>query len=157
MRQKSFVALVAFLFTFSCCVAGCHNDYSATPSQNINENNPITSRMKITIGATVFAATLYDNPAADALKAMLPLTINMTELNNNEKYYDLPNQLPANASVGGAIKAGDLALYGSNTLVLFYKSFPTSYSYTKIGFIHDPTGLATALGNGNVQVKFENN
>jgi hypothetical protein len=100
---------------------------------------------------------LYDNPSAAALKAMLPLTIDMNELNGNEKYYDLPSPLPANASIVGDIKAGDLTLYGNNVLVLFYKSFNTSYSYTKLGYIDNPSGLAAALGAGNVVVKFENN
>lgn len=48
-------------------------------------------------------------------------------------------------------------LYGNNTLVLFYKNFNTSYSYTKLGAIDNPAGLEAALGNGNVVVKFENN
>jgi len=52
---------------------------------------------------------------------------------------------------------GDLMLYGNNTLVLFYESFNSSYSYTKLGYVDNPTGLAAALGNGNVVVKFENN
>ena len=47
-------------------------------------------------------------------------------------------------------------MYGSSTLVLFYKTFSTSYSYTKLGRVDDPTGLAAALGNGNVIVSFEN-
>jgi hypothetical protein len=59
--------------------------------------------------------------------------------------------------VGGNIKEGDLTLYGNNTLVLFYKSFNTSHSYTKLGYVDNPAGLAAALGNGKVVVKFENN
>jgi len=157
MIQKSFVGVFAFLFTFSFCSASCSKADDTPTTQNNGENNASTSKMKITIGTAVFTATFYDNLSVNALKAMFPLTINMRELNNNEKYYDLPNNLPVNASIGGDIKVGDLTLYGNNTLVLFYKSFNTSYSYTKLGYVDNPTALATALGNGNVIVKFENN
>ena len=79
----------------------------------------------------------------------------MVELNGNEKYIDLPGSLPANASNPGTIRNGELMLYGSSTLVLFYKTFSTSYSYTKLGRIDDVTGLVAALGTGNVSVTFE--
>lgn len=90
MKQKSLTAVFAFLFTFSFCMASCSKDDETIPKLNNNENNPSTSKMKITIGTAVFTATLFDNPSATAFKALLPITINMTELNNNEKYYDLP-------------------------------------------------------------------
>jgi hypothetical protein len=120
-------------------------------------NAPITDSMKlkITIGTNTFTATLHNNPTVNAFKSRLPVTINMSELNGNEKYFDLPNHLTANASNPGTIKAGDIMLYGSNTLVLFYKSFSTSYSYTPMGRIDNTTGLTAALGSGNVTVRFE--
>ena len=82
-------------------------------------------------------------------------SLDMVELNNNEKYCDLPNSLPTNSSKSQTIKSGDLMLYGSKTLVLFYKSFSTPYSYTQLGAIDDVTGLEEALGTGSVIVKFE--
>lgn len=42
-------------------------------------------------------------------------------------------------------------LYGNNCLVVFYKSFNTSYSYTKIGHIDN----LSDLGNEDVIIKFE--
>ena len=83
---------------------------------------------------------------------MLPMTVNMSELNGNEKYFDLSVKLPINASNPGTIQSGELMIYGSNTLVLFYKTLSTSYSYTRLGRINDTTGLAAAVGSGSVTV-----
>ena len=114
-----------------------------------------TMKLKVTVGSAIFTATLLDNASVVALKAKLPMTMNMKELNGNEKYYDLPENLPRNASNPQTIQTGDLMLYGSNTIVLFYKTFRTSYSYTRLGRIDNPSGLAEAGGSGDVVVKFE--
>jgi hypothetical protein len=49
------------------------------------------------------------------------MTVKMTELNGNEKYFRFSSKLPTNASNPGMIKVGDLMIYGQDTLVLFYK------------------------------------
>ena len=111
--------------------------------------------MKIKVGNHTFIATLFDNETGATFKSMLPMTVTMAELNRNEKYVDLTKDLPTNASNPGTIQTGDLMLYGSNTLVLFYKTFSTSYSYTKLGRIDDAKGLADAVGTGDITVIFE--
>jgi hypothetical protein len=118
-------------------------------------NNAAKGKMKITIGSKTFEATLEDNPTVDKLKALLPLTLKMTELNGNEKYHHLSTSLPTDAMSPGTIQNGDLMLYENNSLVLFYKTFETTYSYTRLGRIDHPSGLAAAVGAADITVTFE--
>lgn len=158
--MKHLLASLIMFASLSLSMASCRKDNDpATTPENGNNNrtttNPTGSKMKITVGSAVFTATLYDNHAATAFKAMLPLTINMGDLNANEKFYYFSSTLPTSASAGGNIQVGDLMLYGNNCLVLFYKGFNTSYSYTRLGRIDNVAGLVAALGSGSVTVKFE--
>jgi hypothetical protein len=127
----------------------------AHAQQVAQDTGSMHNRITITIGEKAFAATLADNPTADAFRKLLPLSITMSELNGNEKLFRLPANLPTQESVPPSIQAGDLMLYGARTVVLFYKSFPTVYSYTRIGRIDDPAGLAAAVGAGSVAVNIE--
>ena len=108
----------------------------------------------MTVGTQRFAVVLADTQAARAFAARLPLTVDLTDLNGNEKKFDLPDALPASASRPGTIRNGDLMLYGTRTLVLFYLTFDSPYSYTRLGRVEDPDGLAQALGPGDVSVGF---
>lgn len=112
------------------------------------------TRMWMTVGERRFAITLADTAAAGAFAAQLPLTLDMAELNGNEKHADLPVALPTDASRPGTIRNGDLMLYGSNTVVVFYEPFRSAYSYTRLGHVDDPAGLAEALGRRGVRVVF---
>lgn len=163
MKNSTIFLLPLLLLTIG--LMACNMDDTQTASPATMENNDTNSDttgnrrlggpIRIKVGASTFRATLLNNPTVTAFKARLPMTVSMVELNGNEKYYDLPKVLPTSASNPGTIQSGDLTLYGSNTLVLFYKSFSTSYSYTKLGRIDNATGLAAALGSGNVTVTFE--
>lgn len=120
--------------------------------QNMNAQEP--AKIKITIGTTSFIATTYDNATAKAFIALLPITVTMNELNGNEKY-NLSGNLPNSPVNPATINNGDLMLYGSTCIVLFYETFTTSYSYTKIASVDNPTNLKTALGSNNPTVTFE--
>ncbi|WP_413998894.1 cyclophilin-like fold protein [Flavobacterium sp. W1B] len=151
--KTSFLILLTFISIFICSASSCNKKEDTINTEN---NVPMANgKIKIKIGSQIFTATLLDNNSAKVFKKILPLTINMIELNGNEKYYDLPNNLPTNSSNPKTIKNGDLMLYGSKTLVLFYKTFSTSYSYTKLGSVDDTTAFASALGSGNTTVTFE--
>lgn len=120
-----------------------------------NYGNDMERNVKITVNGTSFSATLADNATAQAFAAMFPVTLEMDDLNRNEKYHYLDNGLPAAAHAVDVIHAGDLMLYGSSCVVLFYETFASGYSYTRIGKVDNPDSLAAALGCGNVSVTFD--
>lgn len=111
--------------------------------------------LRVTVGGTTFTATLASGATVTAFKALLPLTLRMSDFNSNEKVASLPRSLLTAATNPGSIHTGDIMLYGSSSLVLFYETFSTSYSYTRIGRIDNPAGLKEALGRGDVTLTFE--
>jgi hypothetical protein len=124
--------------------------------QGSERDKSMDNKITIRIGdGKAFAATLSDNATAAAFKKLLPLSLKMTALNGNEKFAQLSASVPTQASTPLTIQTGDLMMYGSSTLVLFYKSFRTTYSYTSIGRVDDPAGLEAALRSRNIDVTFE--
>ena len=160
MKKVLLIALiVCMLLLLAACPSG--NPSSEPNDDGQDSNNEQTdggdevNSMKIVIGNVEFTATLYDTEAAQAFAELLPLTLNMSELNGNEKYKYLSTTLSTKTESVGTINAGDIMLYGNNCIVLFYKSFSTPYSYTRIGKINDVTGLQKAVGSGSVVVSFQ--
>ena len=110
-------------------------------------------KVTITAGGISFVADIEDSETGRAFMEKLPLTLEMSELNGNEKYcYGV--SLPGNDRHYESIEAGDLMLFSGNCIVLFYGP-AGGYSYTGIGKVSDISGLADALGSGSVSVKFE--
>ena len=107
----------------------------------------------VKVGGKSFAAKVADTATGRAFMEKLPLTLSMNELNGNEKYiYGV--SLPTDAHYCEKIEAGDLMLYSSNCLVLFYGA-AGGYSYTRIGKLTSTNGLAKAVGKSAATVTFE--
>ena len=144
-------------------VVGCNQKNNETNVQDtqtsqqennnyeLNNSNEVIKSVKAIINGKEYKIDLEDNETANSFVGLLPQELNMKELNGNEKYIYLDTTLPTNSSNPKRINAGDVMLYGDNCLVIFYKSFDTSYSYSRIGHIDDLPNL----GNGNITVKFE--
>ena len=92
MRRSS-VAFLLIVLTLISPVSQSHAQHAA------QDNGSMSNRITITIGEKEFAATLADNPTAEAFRKLLPLSITMSELNGNEKLFRLPANLPTQESV----------------------------------------------------------
>ena len=103
--------------------------------KNNNKDNSVMDIVKIKINDDEYELKLSNNETAKEFLKLLPLNIDMQELNGNEKYYYLNDTLPSNPQKMGKIEKGDVMLYGDDCIVIFYKTFNTAYSYTKIGYI----------------------
>lgn len=108
--------------------------------------------LKLEIGKYTFRAKLYANASTRALQKRLPLTLNMHDLHSNEKYFHFSQALPSSPEAIDTLLTGDLMLWQDTSFVLFYKTFSTSYAYTKLGYLEETTKLQEALGKGDISV-----
>lgn len=141
-----YALIIISIFTIS----GCNiNDKKYNETNNSNE---VIRTVKVTINDKEYTINLENNETAREFLNHLPLELNMSELNGNEKYVYIDFTLPTNATNPKQISAGDVMLYGNNCLVIFYETFNTQYSYTKIGHIDNLSNL----DNSSISVKFIN-
>ncbi|MBR1936257.1 MAG: hypothetical protein IJ842_01045 [Bacilli bacterium] len=128
-------------------------DFIEKSKIDINSKDKEINKMKVIINDNEYIINLENNSAAKKLVELSPLEVEMAELNGNEKYIYLNDGFPVDSYKPGHIEQGDVMLFDTSCLVIFYKSFDTSYSYTKIGHIDN----LQDLGKESVKVKFEKN
>ena len=109
----------------------------------------------LTVNGKTFSGTLYDNKTVRTFIELLPLTTELKDLNNNEKYGVLNESLPVQQEQVKSIKKGDLMLFGTDTFVLFYKSFTTTYPYTRLGVLDHTENLSSTLGKEKAVISVE--
>ncbi|MDE6791141.1 MAG: hypothetical protein K2J61_05415 [Clostridia bacterium] len=159
--KKIFAIIAAILiacFTFAGCAqtneppAGTDGN---TTTETETEKEEIT-KMYITIDGNKLEVTLADNAAAKALAEKLKkgdITYTANDFGGFEKVGSLGFYLPSDdAEI--TTQSGDVILYSSNQIVLFYGS--NTWAYTRLGTIdgYTSTELRTLLcaGKNNVQV-----
>ena len=161
-RKIGLIAIVLIFIIFLTFIIIHKKDFDksvkSTNSIDTNINNKekednmdSITNIKIIINEKEYNAIFENNDTTKAFINKLPQEFNMQDLNENEKYVYMQYSLPTNSNNPKHINKGDIMLYGDNCLVIFYKSFDTNYSYTKIGYIED----IDDLGIDTVTVKIE--
>ena len=110
--------------------------------------------LKMMIGDTEVSVDWENNESAEALKDLCaeePLVIQMSMYGGFEQVGSIGTRLPSDDEQTST-SAGDIVLYSSNQIVVFYGS--NSWAYTRLGHItdQDAAGMTDLLGNGNVTI-----
>lgn len=156
MHSRIGTLILLLVFGLISNGTSCQNSEPQFDGQNdLGEMEKPGKKINILVGSKTFTATLLENETVEEFLLLFPLTVEMEDLNRNEKLYRLSKNLPTNPSNPSTIQTGDLMLWGTNTVVIFYETFSTSYPYTRLGKVDNPTGLAEALGAGNVTLTFQ--
>lgn len=110
--------------------------------------------MKLSINDVEIPVTWEENPSVDALKEELKagdVVVPMSMYGGNEQVGSLGKRYPSN-DVQTTTNSGDIVLYSSNQIVVFYGS--NSWAYTRLGKMDLPAEEVTELlSNGNVTVR----
>lgn len=154
MNKAFKIILVSFMLLCGCQKQESYQSSYKQTNQTQKEDDLMEQRT-LKINNQSFSIDLEDNETVQKFIELLPLTMDMQELNGNEKYYYMETSLPTNSENVGYIEAGDIMLFGDNCLVLFYKSFSTPYSYTRIGRMENVENLETYVGQQNITVTIE--
>ena len=114
----------------------------------------VEKMLQMKIGGTAVRVNWENNRSVEALKALCengPLVIQMSMYGGFEQVGPIGSRLPSD-DVQTTTAAGDIVLYSSNQIVVFYGS--NSWAYTRLGHItdRDAAGMAALLGNGNVTI-----
>ena len=142
--RKIFYTILITIFLTACSVS---NEINIKDEARENKNmNEITLK----INDNDYNIILEDNETVSDFINYMPLNLSMNELNGNEYYSYLDFALKNNPENINNIKAGDVMLYGNNCIVIFYKSFTTTYKYTRIGHIDSIDNLEQDLNSGKI-------
>lgn len=112
-------------------------------------------RGKLVIKGEEFPVTFKESETtAHLIYEYFPLEMNMKDINDMEKYFFLPNEIPFNKQQRESIEPGEILLYGNDCVCIFYKGTKTHYKYTPIGQVDNPIRLEELLGYEDAHVLF---
>ncbi|MCZ0860091.1 cyclophilin-like fold protein [Methanocorpusculum sp. MG] len=146
---------VAVLFPASAgCVSPEQTDVPTAETTNSAEPETLTpeenssSRIRMSFDGHEVIAELYENPAAEDLRSMLPLTLTFRDYNGTEKIAYPPRTLDTTDAPAGYDPAeGDIMLYAPwGNIAIFYHDSPYASGLVPLGHITSGLENLAAMG-----------
>ena len=146
--------LIMALLISTLLLSGCVNNKNNKDNQSeddITDNIPEEEIMKLEIDENVLDVSWNNNASVTALNEIKPLTINMHRYGGFEQVGSIGQSIVSDDKET-TTKPGDIVLYSSNQIVVFFGT--NTWSYTKLGHINlSDSDLNTLLNKSNVTLK----
>ena len=156
MKKTAMAFLALFLLLSSGCGASeaVHGETGKEETEEQTTETEENKEMRMKIGSTLVQVVWEENEAVDALREIVkeaPLTVSMTMYGGFEQVGPLGVTLPSN-DVDTVTEAGDIVLYNSSMMVVFYGT--NSWPYTRLGHVADKSAeeMSELLSNGDVKI-----
>lgn len=168
--KKIITIIIGFVMIFSLVSCGSNkttqpSNSTTDPSTTIPSTNPdptttepkeddpyMNKTIELKIGNTIVDVNWLDNDSVKALKELVKdgLTINMSMYGGFEQVGSLGKSITS-SDERITTSPGDIVLYSSNQIVIFYGS--NTWSYTKLGHISlTKSELTDLLGDKDVTI-----
>ena len=161
MKRLTFLLLSILMLL---AVTACYEKKTVPKAQPIeNTQNRLTEEtsdertdtgMKMYINDKEIPVTWENNPSVSALRSDLQagdIVVSMSMYSNNEQVGPLDKSYPSN-DVQTTTNNGDIVLYRSDQIVLFYGS--NSWAYTRLGKMDlSENEVVDLLSNGDVSIR----
>lgn len=148
--KRLIMALLMSTLLLSGCISNKNNKDNRS-EDDITDNIPKEEIMKLEIDENVLGVSWNNNDSVAALNEIKPLTINMHLYGGFEQVGSIGQSIVSDDKEI-TTKPGDIVLYSSNQIVVFFGT--NTWSYTKLGHINlSESELNTLLNKSNVTLK----
>lgn len=133
--MKKLLSLILPMFILTSCT-----------NKTNSPETPIDKETNMTLSIDNQELDVYweDNDSVNAIKGILPLTINMHQYGGFEQTGSIGQSIVRNDSQINVVP-GDIVLYNGNAISVFYNN--SSWSYTRLGHINLDNSELNALLN----------
>lgn len=158
MKKKNLKLFCFFLFLPLIILSSCDINYNNNPASNDlideKEEQDEMKDLKLLINDNMLDVTWEESSSIEDLKKLAnnTLTINMHPYGGFEQVGSIGQSIKSNDKKI-TTSPGDICLYSSNQIAIFYGN--NTWSYTYLGHINLPKNeLETLLSGDNVIIKF---